>query len=126
MWPRAGPRLARVQNRVLASTAALAGFLIVAGAQLALVVVPVLLLLSMLPGATALRLGLPVCIATVGVMAYATWRALHTRRPEPIGIPVTREDAPRLWGLLDGAAAAAGTRAPDRVTIVADAAAKII
>lgn len=126
MWSRAGPRLARVQNRVLASTAALAGFLIVAGAQLALVVVPVLLLLSMLPGATALRLGLPVCIATVGVMAYATWRALHTRRPEPIGIPVTREDAPRLWGLLDGAAAAAGTRTPDRVTIVADAAAKII
>ena len=50
MWSPAGPRLARVQKRVLASAAALAGFLIVAGAQLALVVVPVLLLLSMLPG----------------------------------------------------------------------------
>jgi len=115
-----------VQKRVLASATALAGFLLVAALQLALVVVPVLLLLSMLPGATALRLGLPVCIATVGVMAYATWRALHTRRPEPVGIPVTRADAPQLWALLDGAAAAAGTRAPDRVTIVADAAAKII
>ncbi|MEU4219811.1 M48 family metalloprotease, partial [Actinoplanes sp. NPDC026623] len=115
-----------MQKRVLASAAALAGFLIVAAAQLALVVVPVLLLLSMLPGRTALRLGVPVCIATVGVMAYATWRALHTRRREPIGIPVTRGDAPQLWALLDGAAAAAGTRAPDRVTIVADAAAKII
>ncbi|MFI7541495.1 M48 family metalloprotease [Actinoplanes sp. NPDC049599] len=115
-----------MQKRVLASATALAGFLLVAAAQLALVVVPVLLLLSMLPGAAALRLGLPVCIATVGVMAYATWRALHTRRPEPVGIPVTREDAPQLWALLDGAAAAAGTRVPDRVTIVADAAAKII
>ncbi|GAA3949627.1 hypothetical protein Aau02nite_37110 [Amorphoplanes auranticolor] len=111
---------------MLASATALAGFLLVAAVQLALVVVPVLLLLSMLPGAAALRLGLPVCIATVGVMAYATWRALHTRRPEPVGIPVTRADAPRLWELLDGAAAAAGTRTPDRVTIVADAAAKII
>jgi Zn-dependent protease with chaperone function len=115
-----------VQKRVLASATALAGFLLVAAAQLALVVVPVLLLLSMLTGAAALRLGLPVCIATVGVMAYATWRALHTRRPEPVGIPVTREDAPQLWALLDGAAAAAGTRVPDRVTIVADAAAKVI
>jgi len=115
-----------VQKRVLASATALAGFLVVAALQLALVVVPVLLLLSMLPGSVALRLGVPVCIATVGVMAYATWRALHTRRPEPVGIPVTRADAPQLWALLDGAAAAAGTRAPDTVTIVADAAAKII
>ncbi|AGZ39676.1 hypothetical protein AFR_06935 [Actinoplanes friuliensis DSM 7358] len=31
-----------------------------------------------------------------------------------------------MWALLDGAAQAAGTRAPDRVTVVADAAAKII
>ena len=115
-----------MQKKVLASATALAGFLLVAALQLALVVVPVLLLLSMLPGAAALRLGLPVCIATVGVMAYATWRALHTRRPEPVGIPVTRADAPELWTLLDGAAAAAGTRPPDRVTVVADAAAKII
>jgi Zn-dependent protease with chaperone function len=115
-----------VQKRVLASAAALAGFLVVAALQLALVVVPVLLMLSMLPGRTALRLGLPVCIATIGVMAYATWHALHTRWRAPVGIPVTRADAPRLWELLDGAAAAAGTRPPDRVTIVADAAAKII
>ncbi|MEV4706476.1 M48 family metallopeptidase [Actinoplanes sp. NPDC049316] len=115
-----------MRNRVWASTAALAGFLAVAAAQLALVVVPVLLVLSMLPGAAALRIGLPVCMATVGVMAYATWRALHTRRPQPVGIPVTRDDAPRLWELVDGAAAAAGTRPPERVTIVADAAAKLI
>lgn len=115
-----------MQNRVWASVAGLAGFLAVAALQLALVVVPVLLVLSMLPGAAALRVGLPVCIATVGVMGYATWQALHTRRPEPVGIPVGRADAPGLWALVDGAAAAAGTRAPDRVTIVADAAARVI
>ncbi|WP_305789180.1 M48 family metalloprotease [Symbioplanes lichenis] len=115
-----------MQKLVWASTAALAGFLAAAAVQLALVVVPVMLVLSTLPRGAVLRLGLPVCIATVGVMAYATWRALHTRRPEPVGIPVTRQDAPELWALLDGAAAAAGTRAPDRVTIVADAVAKLI
>ncbi|PRY21061.1 M48 family metallopeptidase [Pseudosporangium ferrugineum] len=115
-----------MQKRVWASAAALAGFLVAAAVQLALVVVPVLVALSALSGAVALRIGLPLCIATVGVMAYAIWRALHTRRPEPVGIPVSRTDAPALWALVDGAAAVAGTRAPDRVTIVADAAAKVI
>ncbi|MEV4639378.1 M48 family metallopeptidase [Actinoplanes sp. NPDC049548] len=115
-----------MQRRVWGSVAALAGFLAVAALQLAVVVVPVMLVLSMLPGGAALRIGLPVCIATVGVMGYATRRALHTRRPEPVGIPVGREDAPGLWALVDGAAAAAGTRAPDRLTIVADVAAKVI
>jgi len=103
----------------------LAGFLVVAAAQLALVVVPVLLVLSLLPGSVALRLGAPVCIATVGIMAYATRRALHVRRTEPVGVPVSRADAPRLWALLDEAAAAAGTRAPDTVVVVADAAATL-
>ncbi|MFI7598924.1 M48 family metallopeptidase [Actinoplanes sp. NPDC049681] len=115
-----------MQKRVWASVAALAGFLAVAALQLALVVVPVLLVLSMLSGVTALRIGLPVCIATVGVMGYATRRALNARRPQPVGIPVGRADAPGLWALVDGAAAAAGTRAPDRVTIVADAVARVI
>ncbi|WP_051167356.1 M48 family metallopeptidase [Actinoplanes sp. N902-109] len=115
-----------MQKWVWTSASALAGFLAVAALQLALVVVPVMLVLSTLPGSAALRIGLPVCMATVGVMAYATWRALHTRRPEPVGIPVTRQDAPDLWALLDEAAAAAGTRTPDRLTIVADAVARVI
>ncbi|GAA2571143.1 hypothetical protein GCM10010435_51740 [Winogradskya consettensis] len=115
-----------MQKLVWTSATALAGFLAVAVLQLALVVVPVLLVLSTLPDSAITRIGVPVCTATVGVMAYATWRALHTRRPEPVGIPVTRQDAPELWALLDAAAAAAGTRAPDRLTIVADAVAKLI
>src|SRR4051794_18733686 len=95
------------------------GFLLVAVLQLGLVVVPVLLVLAMLPSSVALRLGVPLCSATVGVMAYATWRALHGRRIERAGIPVGREDAPRLWALLDAAATAAGVRPPDSVTVVA-------
>ncbi|MEV6598315.1 M48 family metalloprotease [Actinoplanes sp. NPDC051346] len=115
-----------MRKRVWGSVVALAGFPAIAAVQLALVVVPVMLVLQILPGPAALRIGLPVCIATVGVMGYATRRALHLRRPEPVGIPVTRTDAPALWSLLDGAAAVAGTRPPDRLLIVADAAVKVI
>jgi Zn-dependent protease with chaperone function len=99
----------------------LAGFLLVAAAQLALVVVPVLLVLSLLPDAAALRLGVPLCTATVGVMAYATWRALRGRRNSRVGIPVGRADAPGLWTMLDDAAAVAGVAAPDSATVIAEA-----
>ncbi len=108
-------------GRAWLSAAMLAGFLVVAGLQVALVVVPVLVVLELLPGGVALRLGLPLCIATGGVMGYATRRALRTRRTAPAGVPVARGDAPRLWELVDAAAAAAGVRPPDSVTVVADA-----
>jgi Zn-dependent protease with chaperone function len=107
------------------SAAMLAGFLLVAGAQLALVVIPVLLILALLPGSVALQLGVPLSGATVGVMAYATWRALHTRRAEPAGVPVSRTDAPPLWELVDAAAAAASVRPPERVVVVAEATAAL-
>jgi hypothetical protein len=79
--------------RAWASAAMLAGFLVVAGLQLVIVAVPVLILLAMLPGRAAQQIGGPLCVATVGVMAYANWRALHQRRAEPTGIPVARGDA---------------------------------
>ncbi|MFG1608901.1 M48 family metallopeptidase [Actinoplanes sp. NPDC049265] len=107
--------------RAWLSAAMLAGFLVVATAQLALVVVPVLLVLSLLPSGAALRLGVPLCIATVGVMAYATWRALRTRRIEPAGVEVTRSDAPALWAMIDAAAQAGQVRSPERVIVVAEA-----
>lgn len=122
----AHPYACRVRRKVWASAAALAGFHVVAALQLVLVVAAVLLILAGLSSAAVLRLGVPVGTATVGVMAYCTWRALRTRRPEPVGIPVTRDDAPELWSLLDEAAGAAGTRTPDRLTVVSDAAARLI
>ncbi|HET9516497.1 MAG TPA: M48 family metalloprotease [Actinoplanes sp.] len=104
---------------------ALAGFPLLATAQLCFVVVPVLAVLAVLPGSVAARIGLPLCIATVGALAYATRQALHIRRSEPAGVPVTRADAPRLWAVIDEAARAAGTRAPASVTVVAEAAATV-
>jgi Zn-dependent protease with chaperone function len=111
--------------RAWASAAMLAGFLAVAALQLAIVAIPVLVLLAMLPGRAALQIGGPLCVATVGVMAYANWRALHHRRTEPTGIPVSRTDAPELWSMIDAAATAAGVRAPQAVIVVADAAATL-
>ena len=108
-------------GRAWLSAAMLAGFLVVAGLQLALVVAVVLIVLELLPGDVALRLGLPLCIATAGVLGYATWRALRTRRTAPAGVPIGRADAPRLWAVVDAAAAAAGVRPPDAIVAVADA-----
>ncbi len=108
-------------GRAWLSATMLAGFLVVAALQLALVVVPLLVVLALLPGGVALRLGLPLCIATAGVMGYATRRALRTRRTAPAGVPIGRADAPRLWDLVDAAAGAAGVRPPDSVVVVADA-----
>jgi Zn-dependent protease with chaperone function len=111
--------------RAWLSVVMLAGFLLVAALQVALVAVPVLLVLIMMPGSAALRLGAPLCTATVGVMAYATWRALRVRRADPAGIPVSRAEAPRLWAVLDAAAEAAGVRPTDAVIVVADATATL-
>lgn len=103
----------------------LVGFLVVAALQLALVVVPVLMVLAVLPHSVALQAGVPLFGATAGVFGYATWRALRLRRSEPAGVPVSRADAPRLWAMLDDAAAIARTRPPDTVTVVAEAAATL-
>ncbi|BEL09578.1 hypothetical protein Q0Z83_077690 [Actinoplanes sichuanensis] len=103
------------------SAAALAGFLVVAGAQLVVVLLAVWAVLSPLPGALALRIGVPLSLATAGTLAYVTWRALHSRHRTPAGVAVARDQAPRLWELIDGAAAAAGVTAPAGVTVVADA-----
>ncbi|WP_430783058.1 M48 family metalloprotease [Actinoplanes sp. G11-F43] len=107
------------------SAAALAGFVIVAGLQLAVVLIALGLLLRALPGGFALRIGVPLSIATIGALGYATWRALHTRHRVPAGVAVSRDQAPRLWEMVDAAAAAARVPAPSGVTVVADATAAL-
>ncbi|WP_229073067.1 M48 family metallopeptidase [Actinoplanes sp. DH11] len=103
------------------SAAGLAGFVLVAGAQPVFVLLILWTVLRILPSGVALRLGVPLSIATFGALGYATWRALHTRRRQPAGVVVTRDRAPELWKLVDGAAAAAGVTPPDGLTVVADA-----
>ncbi|BCJ44781.1 hypothetical protein GCM10010168_15940 [Actinoplanes ianthinogenes] len=103
------------------SAAALAGFLIVAGLQLAVVLGVLWTVLKLLPTDFALRAGVPLSIATFGALGYATWRALRSRRRVPAGVAVPRADAPELWALVDAAATAAGVTPPAGLTVVADA-----
>ena len=104
------------------SAAMLAGFLAVAWFQVVAALLIVLLVLDALPGTVAVQLAVPLAIATAGLLWWATVRALRLRRPMPAGVPVTRDDAPKLWAMLDEAATAAGVAPPDGVTVVATAA----
>jgi hypothetical protein len=111
----------RLGNRAALSAAAFAGFLLVAWFQVVAALLIVLVVLSVLPGAAAVRVAVPLVIATAGLLWWATTRALRLRRPAPAGVPVTRPDAPALWQMIDQAASAAGVRPPDGVTVVAGA-----
>lgn len=103
------------------SAALLLGFWLAAWLQVAAALVAVMLILALLPGSVALRVGAPFCIATAGLLGFATTRALRVRQATPAGVPVTRADAPELWSLIDAAAAAARVAPPDAVTVTADA-----
>ncbi len=103
----------------------LVGFLAVAWLQVGVVLLVVLLVLEPLPGTVALQVAVPLVIATAGLLWWATVRALRLRRPTPAGVPVLRQHAPALWSMLDEAAAAAGVKSPDGVTVVAGAAATL-
>ena len=104
-----------------ASAARFAGFLLTAWLQVVVALLAVLVVLSVLPGSAAVRVAVPLVIATAGLLWWATVRALRLPRPTPAGVPVTRADAPALWQLVDAAAAAAGVRPPAGLTVVAGA-----
>ena len=108
-------------NRATRSAALLAGFWLVAWAQVVVALGLVLLVLALLPASVALRIGAPLCIAPAGLLWFATSRALRVRHATPAGVPVGRADAPALWALIDAAAATARAVPPDGITIIADA-----
>ena len=113
-------------NRAARSAALLAGFFAVAWSQVVAALLAVLLVLAQLPGTAAVRVAIPLAVATGGLLWYATVRALRLRRPTPAGVVVTRQDAPALWAMLDEAASAAAVAPPDAVTVVAGATAALV
>jgi hypothetical protein len=113
-------------KRAATSAAMFAGFLLAAWLQVVVTLLAVLLVLVALPGAAAVRIAVPLVIATAGLLWYTTVRALRLRRPSPAGVPVTRSGAPDLWAVIDAAATAARVRPPDGVTVVAGATAALI
>jgi hypothetical protein len=111
----------REGNRATRSAALVAGFWLAAWLQVVAALAVVLLILALLTPAAAVRIGAPLCIATAGLLWFATSRALRVRHATPAGVPVTRADAPALWSLIDAAAATAQAAPPDGVTVIADA-----
>jgi hypothetical protein len=108
-------------NRATRSAALVAGFGLIAWTQVLAALAVVLLVLALLPAAVAVRIGAPLCIATAGLLWFATSRALKVRPATPAGVAVTRTDAAALWALIDAAAATAQAAPPDGVTVIADA-----
>ena len=80
-------------KRAAVSAALAIGFWVAAWLQALAAFVVVLLVLAALPAPVAVRIGAPLCIATVGLLGYATARALRRRHASPAGVPVTRQDA---------------------------------
>jgi hypothetical protein len=113
-------------NPAARSAALVVGFWLAAWLQVVAALIVVLLVLALLPGSVALRVGAPLCIATVGILGYATARALRLRHASPAGVPVTRPDAPDLWAMTDAAATVAGVAPPDGITVIADATASLV
>src|SRR3954467_7274441 len=75
-------------------------------------------------GLTSGHLGGGIRLAAIAVVVgpavgTALWRVLRTKA-EPYGARVDRADQPELWRTIDELAAAANTRGPDEVWLVAD------
>ena len=58
----------REGNRATRSAALVAGFWLIAWAQVVAALAIVLLVLALLPAAVAVRIGAPLCIATAGLL----------------------------------------------------------
>src|SRR5690606_4728666 len=100
------------------SVVMLAGFYVVALAQLAAAGALAIWLASVLPGTLALKLTFPLFTATVGAVTVAMWRAIRTKPQPPHGLPVTPQEAPTLWGTVRELAQVVGTRMPDEIRLV--------
>ncbi|MEO6089207.1 MAG: M48 family metalloprotease, partial [Umezawaea sp.] len=69
-------------------------------------------------GVGALKLGViaAVLAAAIGGAVYKAVRIKH----EPSGVPLTREEQPELWRVVDELAVIAGTRAPNDIRLVSE------
>ena len=103
--------------RALASVVMLAGFYLVALVQLGAAVALVLWLSTVIAGAVAVKLVLPLFIALGGAVV-ALWRAIRTKAEPAPGLVVQPDQAPQLWQLLHELADQVGTRVPDEIRIV--------
>ncbi|SNT11310.1 Zn-dependent protease with chaperone function [Asanoa hainanensis] len=104
--------------RALVSVVMLAGFYVVALVQLAALVVIGFLVHDWVSGLAAVKLVVPVLIASIGALAVAMWRAIRDKPELDEGVPLTEAEAPELWATVRELAAAVRTRMPDEIRLV--------
>jgi Zn-dependent protease with chaperone function len=104
--------------RALVSVVMLAGFYVVALLELIALVVVGVLIGDWVSGLLAVKVVLPVFVASIGALAVAMWRAMR-HKPEPAaGLLVTEAAAPELWATVRELATAVRTRMPDEIRLV--------
>jgi Zn-dependent protease with chaperone function len=103
--------------RALASVVMLAGFYVVALAQLGAATALVIWLATAVAGVVAVKLAVPLFAATVGAVGAALWKAIRAKPDPPHGLLLATE-APRLWDEVHALSRAAGTAAPDEIRLV--------
>ncbi|WP_066948608.1 M48 family metallopeptidase [Microtetraspora fusca] len=100
------------------SLAMLAGFFVVAAAQVAAAVALAFWLSTVIAGALAVKLVWSCFAASTLAVGRGTWRAMRSRPEPPSGLPLTADRAPLLWATVRELAAEAGTRAPDEIWLI--------
>jgi Zn-dependent protease with chaperone function len=104
-------------TRALISVTMLAGFYAVALAQLG-AAIALTIWLIMLIGTFAVKLTIPLIIATVGSVTVGMWKAIRARPEPPHGLPIGPEHSPALWSTVHELAGAVGTRMPDEIRLI--------
>ncbi|WP_433218129.1 M48 family metallopeptidase [Microtetraspora malaysiensis] len=100
------------------SLAMLAGFFLVAAAQVAAAVALAFWLSTVIAGALAVKLVWSCFAASTLAVGRGTWRAMRSRPEPPTGLPLTAREAPLLWATVRELAAEAGTLAPDEIWLI--------
>ncbi|WP_067183294.1 M48 family metallopeptidase [Microtetraspora niveoalba] len=100
------------------SLAMLAGFFVVAAAQVAGAVALTVWLSTVIAGAIAVKVVWSCFAAGILAVGRGTWRAVRSRPAPPSGLPLTPRQAPLLWATVRELAAEAGTRAPDEIWLI--------
>ena len=102
------------------SLAMLAGFFVLAAAQVAGLVALVLWLSTVMAGFVVVKLLWPLFAATTWAVGRGVWRAARSRQSPPTGLLLPADRAPMLWATVRELAAEARTRMPEEIWLTAE------
>ncbi len=106
--------------RALSSLVLLAGFYLVALAELLAAFAVLIWLVDGSHGLFAVSLAKPVFALLLGGVGLGLWKAVKAKDAPPDGVRVSEQDAPELWATVRELAAEVRTRAPQEIVLVAE------